>query len=180
MKTLLHVGSGISSRNEVYVADFQGPDWNHVRIDIDKDVDPDIIDDIRILTKIPDDSADAIFSSHNLEHLHDYDTINALQSFYRVLKPEGICAIFVPDFELACKLVAEGKGNEPVYVSPAGPIYPLDMIYGFRQYTIKNNYQKHLYGFTLQSLKEKMESVGFKHCNVYKGHVFDIVGMGQK
>ncbi len=180
MKTLLHVGSGTATRKDVYISDFQGIEWNHVRVDIDPDVNPDTVDDIRTLSKFRDDSIDGIFSSHNLEHLHDYDAAIALTTFLRVLKPDGICVVCVPDFELACKLASEGKDRDTLYESPAGPICPLDMIYGFRPYTVNNTYQKHLTGFTVKSLTQKMETAGFKHCNVFKGHCFDIVGMSQK
>lgn len=180
MKILLHVGCGTSQRKDVYISDFQSLDWNHIRLDIDHDVNPDIIDDIRRLEKIADNSVDGIFSSHNLEHLHDYDNLLALESFYRVLKPEGICVIAVPDFELACKLVSEGKGFDTLYESPAGPIKPVDMIYGFRPYTIRNDYQKHLFGFTVNELKNRLEFKRFKHVNVFKGQLNDIIGMALK
>ena len=36
---------------------------------------------------------DAVFSSHNLEHLYPHQVKEALAEFYRVLKPEGMIVI---------------------------------------------------------------------------------------
>lgn len=55
----------------------------------------DIVGDIRDLWMFEDESVDVIVASHVLEHLTDAKS--ALKEWYRVLKPEGVIAIAVPD-----------------------------------------------------------------------------------
>lgn len=58
-------------------------------------VEADIIDDGERLTKVADASQDFVISSHFLEHCQD--TIGAVKSMLRVLKPGGIAYVAVPD-----------------------------------------------------------------------------------
>ena len=44
-------------------------------------------------------SMDAIFSSHNLEHLHAHEVPVAMAEFIRVLKPKGYMVITCPDLQ---------------------------------------------------------------------------------
>jgi tRNA (mo5U34)-methyltransferase len=48
---------------------------------------------------LADGSAEAIYSSHVLEHFSHRDTAAVLKEWFRVLAPGGICQIAVPDFE---------------------------------------------------------------------------------
>lgn len=57
----------------------------------------DIKDDITTLATFEDNSIDEIRTFHTLEHLFEKDVIPALQSMYRVLKPDGHIHIQVPD-----------------------------------------------------------------------------------
>jgi hypothetical protein len=56
----------------------------------------------------------------------------ALQEMRRVLKPAGLTFITSPDLQEVARYVAEGKLEDPLYMSPAGPIAPLDILYGHR------------------------------------------------
>lgn len=179
-KILLHVGSGRSGRNEVYYPPFTGERWEHLRLDIDPGVEPDIVGDIVTLNGIDDESVDGVYSSHNLEHLHHDDAGRALASFYRVLRPGGQCVVTMPDFRLACEWVARGDGLKVIYVSPAGPITPFDMIFGYRPFTERNLYQQHRGGFTVEWLQRRMARAGFTSLTVYTGEAFDIWGCATK
>ena len=44
-----------------------------------------------------DESIDAIYSSHMMEHLHRDDAINFIEECYRVLRPKGILRLVMPD-----------------------------------------------------------------------------------
>lgn len=62
-----------------------------------------------------------------------------------------------------CKLVAEDKLTEPAYVSPAGPIAPLDILYGHRPPMAQGNlYMAHRCGFTQKVLAGTLQANGFK------------------
>ncbi len=174
MKKLLHVGSGAAKKNDVLYPIFPGEEWEHVRVDIDKSVEPDVIDDIRVLVNFDDGSADGVYSSHNIEHLHYAEAAAALKTFHRVLKPGGVCVIAVPDFEVACQWIGRGDGFKPIYVSPAGPITPFDMVFGYRPYTLNNAFQQHRAGFTVDSLSYLLAMAGFTAMHVTRGQAFDI------
>lgn len=49
--------------------------------------------------KLEDDSVDIAYSSHVLEHLAREDAEKALRETYRVLRPNGVFRIVVPDLE---------------------------------------------------------------------------------
>jgi SAM-dependent methyltransferase len=58
-------------------------------------VDVDIVDNGELLTTIPDASQDFVIANHFIEHCQD--PIGVLINFFRVLKPEGILYLAVPD-----------------------------------------------------------------------------------
>lgn len=55
--------------------------------------------------------ADEIRASHVLEHFSHRDTLAVLKEWIRVLKPNGVLKIAVPDFDKACKL----RDNDPLW-----------------------------------------------------------------
>jgi hypothetical protein len=86
-----------------------------------------------------------------------------LSEFLRVLKPDGFAVITCPDLQAVCALVAEDKLTEPAYTSPAGPIAPLDILYGHRPAMNAGNlYMAHRCGFTEKVLSGTLQSSGFK------------------
>ena len=58
---------------------FNTDDWKEVRADINKDVNPDIIASMTDMSSIDDNSYDAIYSSHNIEHLYAHEVPLALK-----------------------------------------------------------------------------------------------------
>jgi SAM-dependent methyltransferase len=114
------------------------------------------------MAAVADASIDAIFSSHNIEHLYPFEVPLALREFRRVLKPDGFAVITCPDLQSVAALVAEGKLLEPAYVSPAGPISPMDIIYGSRPALAQGKlYMAHRCGFTATVLRELLVAHGF-------------------
>ena len=75
------------------------PGWTN--LDIIKLPKIDIIDDIRILSKIPDNSCDIIYASHVLEHVGRNEFEDVLRTWNKKLKVGGTLRIAVPDFEKA-------------------------------------------------------------------------------
>ncbi|SMP82757.1 Methyltransferase domain-containing protein [Desulfonatronum zhilinae] len=115
-----HIGCGPKHKDQITKA-FNTPDWHEVRLDIDACVSPDIIGTITDMTNVADASMDAIFSSHNIEHLYPHEVPKALAEFNRVLKPDGFLVVTCPDLQSVCTLIAENKLTEPAYTTPAGP-----------------------------------------------------------
>ena len=54
--------------------------------------------DAQYLNGVPDESYDAVISSHCLEHMRD--PFEALTHWWRVLKPGGFIAVIIPDEDL--------------------------------------------------------------------------------
>jgi predicted SAM-dependent methyltransferase len=162
MKSFLHVGCGPKRKNQT-TKGFNTPDWTEIRLDIDASVQPDVIGTMTDMSAVMSESVDAIYSSHNIEHLYPHEVPFALAEFLRVLKPNGFFVVTCPDLQSVCKLVAEDKLTEAAYASPAGPIAPLDILYGHRPYMAQGNlYMAHRCGFTQKVLSGTLQSSGFK------------------
>ena len=162
MPTLLHIGCGPKRKNQT-TRGFNTDAWAELRLDIDADVQPDIIGTMTDMSAVADVSVDAIFSSHNIEHLYPHEVGPALAEFIRVLRPDGFLVVTCPDLQEVCRLVAEDKLLEPAYTSPAGPITPLDILYGHRPPMARGNlYMSHRCGFTEKVLIGTLRSCGFK------------------
>jgi ubiquinone/menaquinone biosynthesis C-methylase UbiE len=107
-------------------------------------------------------SVDAVWSSHNLEHLFASEVPLALGEFFRVLRPGGAALITLPDLQAVAELVASDKLEDVAYVSPAGPIAPLDMIYGYGASIARGNvFMAHRTGFTAKTLAGALGRAGF-------------------
>jgi len=137
--------------------------WQELRYDIDPKVNPDILGTITDMSMTEDEYTDGIFSSHNIEHLYAHEVPIALSEFYRVLKKDGYVVLTCPDLQAVCSLVAADGLTDVAYVSPAGPISPIDILFGFRPaLKIGNFYMAHRTGFTQKTLIKAFESNGFK------------------
>lgn len=161
MKTFLHIGCG-PARKQHTTRGFNTPEWQELRFDIDETVQPDIVGTMLDMSAVESHSVDAIYSSHNIEHLYPHEVPVALAEFKRVLKPEGFAVITCPDLQSICALVAEDKLVETAYVSPAGPIAPIDILYGHRAPMAAGNlYMAHRCGFTQRVLHNTLVTAGF-------------------
>jgi ubiquinone/menaquinone biosynthesis C-methylase UbiE len=108
-------------------------------------------------------TVDAIFSSHNIEHLYPHEVPVALAEFVRVLSDDGFAVITCPDLQSVCALIAQDRLTEAAYTSPAGPIAPLDILYGHRPAMARGNlFMAHRCGFTERVLRGTLQSAGFK------------------
>ena len=162
MKSFLHVGCG-PKRKDRTTKGFNTPDWTEIRLDIDPSVAPDVIGTMTDMSAVASESVDAIYSSHNIEHLYPHEVPLALTEFLRVLKPDGFFVVTCPDLQSVCALIAQDKLTDPAYSSPAGPIAPLDILYGHRPAMSQGNlYMAHRCGFTQKVLTATLQASGFK------------------
>lgn len=161
MKRLLNVGGG--SKSVQLPPKYAG--FEQVLLDIDPTGDPDIVLDGRKLNELPAAGYDAIYCSHNLEHYFRHDVPKVLQGFWHVLKPGGFAQIRVPDLMELMRKVLQGNMDleDTLYVSPAGPIAPIDVLYGLgRQIEASGvDFFAHKTGFSAQSLTRAVEKAGF-------------------
>jgi predicted SAM-dependent methyltransferase len=134
------------------------------------------------MSRVESESVDAIFSSHNIEHLYPHEVSIALKEFIRVLKPHGFAVITCPDLKSVARLIADDKLTEPAYESPAGPIAPLDILYGYRRsMALGNLYMAHRCGFTEKVLRGSLLSNGFKSVGTFSiESAFELWAVGFK
>lgn len=182
MKQFLHVGCGPKHKDKT-TRGFNTPEWHELRLDIDKGVGPDIVGTMTDMSAVADASVDAVFSSHNIEHLYPHEVPVALAEFKRVLKKDGFVVITCPDLQSVCALIAEDKLTEPAYTSPAGPIAPLDILYGHRPPMARGNlYMAHRCGFTQKVLTGTLQAAGFATvASMRRGHpCYDLYAVATK
>jgi predicted SAM-dependent methyltransferase len=183
MKNLLHVGCG-PKRKDRTTAGFNTAAWHEIRLDIDPAVQPDVTGTMTDMSAVPSQSVDAIFSSHNIEHLYPHDVPVALQEWLRVLRDDGFAVITCPDLQSVCKLIAEDKLTDAAYTSPAGPIAPIDILYGHRPAMMRGNlFMAHRCGFTQKVLQGTLQAAGFKSvATLARGHhpFFDLWALASK
>jgi len=99
--------------------------------------------------KFDDNSVDAFFSSHVLEHLFLYKTKNLLKEIYRTLKPGGFIRIVLPDLDLLVKKYDEYSPD--IFVNE------------LFENSNSNNYKNfHKYMFTKYSFSKYLAEAGFE------------------
>jgi protein O-GlcNAc transferase len=162
-KTILHVGPGHRNNGSSLPQAFLTPNWSEVRLDIDPNNEPDIVGSMLDMNAVDSGSVDAIYSAHNIEHVYAHEVPIVLKEFLRVLKSEGFLLATCPDLQTVCALVAENKLTDAAYTSPAGPITPLDILYGHREALAHGYfYMAHKCGFTEKTLTQALQSAGFQ------------------
>ena len=131
---------------------------------MDAAVGPDIVASMTDMHVVPDASVDAIYSSHNIEHLYPHDVPVAFAEFYRVLKPTGFLVLTCPDLQSICSLVVNDQLDTPAYTTQSGEgIAPLDILYGHRRAMAQGNlYMAHRTGFTQRTLTASAREAGFQ------------------
>ena len=180
MKVVLHVGCGKKGTAPLPEL-FDPKEWQELRLDIDPATEPDIISSITDMAMVPSESVDAVFSQHNLEHLQFNEVPIAIREFYRVIKVGGFALIGLPDIKRAAEEIVKGNlETTPLYESPAGPIYAIDLIYGHRDFIAKGNpFMIHKTGFTAATLEKKLHEGGFSAV-VVKTVLHDLLAMAKK
>ncbi|WP_428376904.1 class I SAM-dependent methyltransferase [Lichenicoccus sp.] len=167
-KQVLHVGCGATAPGKLHPA-FESDAWSELRLDIDCAVLPDIVASMTDMSPVPDASVDAVFSSHNLEHLYPHEVPVALAEFRRVLKPDGFALITLPDLQEVARLVAAEGLEATAYLSALGPIRPLDILFGYRGALANGNlFMAHHTGFTSASLMSALGEAGFAATTVQR------------
>ena len=174
----LHVGCGRKKKDRT---PFANQSWSEIRLDIDSAVQPDMIGTMTDMKAVSDSSVDAVFSSHNIEHLYPHEVPIALAEFYRVLKPEGFVLLTCPDLQSVCNLVANDHLTDAAYQSAMGPITPLDILYGHcASMRAGNLYMAHRCGFTTKVLASTLSMAGFDAGVKARPDNFDLWAVGLK
>lgn len=152
------------------------PEWmegcKETRLDIDDMSNPDIVANMTEMGDIG--TYDVVLSRHSLEHLAPHDVRKALKEFLRVLNTGGCAIVFVPDLE-------DAKATEDVlFVSHAGPITGLDMMYGFRPALEDHPYMAHKTGFVKDTIEKAFNDAGFSKVQAARLGNYDLMCAGIK
>lgn len=138
---VLDLGAG---RNNVARQMF--PDADVVRVDINENVQPDVVADVR---ELPDDLGefDAIVASHLLEHFGRTEATPLLQHWFSHLKSGGELHIMVPDLVWAAEELVKQRVT----------VHLLMHIYGSQG----GENQYHKFGYTMLLLRDLVERAGY-------------------
>lgn len=118
-------------------------------------VELDVIADCRKLPYL-NDSVDEVYTNQTLEHLGRFEYMDALNEFYRVLKPGGILDVAVPDIEAVCRQFIDKPQDRRAL---------MQFFYGGQSF--ETDYHKT--GFTSDILKEDLEKLSFKEFKKIEG-----------
>lgn len=173
-KILVHVGAG-SPNGRALPECFQGEHWVEVRVDIDREAQPNIVASVTHMPGVPTEGAHAVFSSHAHEHLNDFEVSQGFSEIYRILKKGGFLLMNVPDLTEIAKLVMQGRVDEVLYQSKVGPVRPIDMMFGHQPSIQRGSvYMAHRTGFTAERLENFCVQAGFDDVRVRKGSKWDL------
>ena len=125
----------------------------YVNVDIREEVQPDLVDDISILSSVDNDSVSLIYVCHVLEHFGRHQYKKVIKRWYDVLNKGGILRISVPDFEQVVEHYNENKDMSKI----------MGFLYGGQTYN--ENYHYHTWDFNL--LKKDLLEIGFSEVTRY-------------
>ena len=92
-----------------------------------------------------------------------------------MLRPGGFALINLPNLERIAQLIAEGRLEDVLYTAPAGPVTPLDMLYGHAPSIQRGNvFMAHRTGFTAKRLGTQLTAAGFAEVRVTPGTSYDL------
>lgn len=124
--------------------------------------DPELLfelkfEDCKIVQKLPlaDGCADELHAYHIIEHFYRYDVDAVIEEWRRLLKPNGLLILELPNLEAACRnMVRSGASDSDV-------MFP---IYGDASW--KSPYMIHRYGYTPNTITHLLGEHGFKKIRI--------------
>ena len=133
-------------------------------VNIDVTDTADVQADMRMLP-YDTNTVDRIFCHHVLEHIPHIEFERALKEFHRVLKPDGVLDIGMPDIELCCKAFVDAKEEDKwnwfIYTLYGNQIDYTKRAMDRTEYDKIDCNQLHLGGLTLKKMKEMLINIGF-------------------
>ena len=176
-KIVLNIGCG-KTKLESQSGHFT--DWKEIRVDAFENDSAHLITSIVDLNKVPNESVDAIWASHVVEHNYWHDLPKVFNNMLRVLKEDGFGIIRVPDLGSIAERIEEGL-LDTVYDSSAGPVSVIDMIYGHRGFVESwGDGMCHKTGFTKKSMEQLMGAFNIKsYVKAEGGEVVAIIFKGE-
>jgi hypothetical protein len=174
--TVLDIGAGPAGNRSTRVRDEVFRGWSIVRMDIDPRYKPDIVGSAAELKRlVPAGTFQAVWSSHTIEHLYAHEVPSAIGGVFHALAQDGFAVFTCPDLIKVARLIIASGLESTAYMSPAGPITPLDMVFGHRASIARGEtYMGHRTGFTQERLTKLLLDSGFVEVWAAGGTAFDL------
>jgi SAM-dependent methyltransferase len=152
--------------------DWQAQGYTVIRLDIEPRNEPDICASMTSLGDIG--PYDVVCCSHALEHLYPHEVFLALSEFRRVLKPDGVVVIVVPDLE-------DVRPTEEVLLEyPGWKISGLHLYYGDPSQISEFPHMAHHSGFVQATLRGALQAAGFEKIRTERLAQYNLMGTGVK
>lgn len=124
----------------------------------------DLAFDIREPWPIPDDQVQLVRLEHVLEHVGYPDSAaHVLSECFRVLRPNGVVRVGVPDTASVLKAYCEGSDSEYFRIArerwhPSHVRLPIEHV----NFHFRDRYGEHLFAYDRTALTAALESAGFQ------------------
>ena len=151
-KKCLHIGAGIDGRlpSEFWY-------YDDIRLDINPETNPTVVGSMIDLSMFPDNEFDAVYGYHVLEHIYDWEVKPTIAGFHRVLKPNGIIFMGVPNLWFNSTIFSSGDLENVLFTTPKGSVTILDLLYGYNSEVRETLYMAHHTAFSELRLKNLLK-----------------------
>jgi len=122
-------------------------------LNIQKLNDVDFVGDIKDLSQFTNNSVEAIYASHVLEHVDQKNISNTLKGVHRVLSNGGKFYISVPDMDVLCHFFISPLSNQKI------KFHVMRMIFGGQT----DEFDYHYFGWNFEFMKNFLEVAGFSN-----------------
>jgi len=123
-----------------------------------------------------DNSVNIIYSSHTLEHFSKQEGLSFLKECYRVLKPDGVIRILVPDLKYLVNCYESGLVSADDFLDTLGVKYDNRGENFIKRIIAPYIHYPHKCMYDLQALVKVMDTVGFnvQQSKPYESMIKDI------
>ncbi|MEC4991609.1 MAG: methyltransferase domain-containing protein, partial [Oscillatoria sp. PMC 1068.18] len=133
----------------------------YINIDAYPDSQADLVMKVEELSLFPDNCVEIIESYHLFEHLYLEQARQAIAEWFRLLQPEGILVLELPNLAVSIQELGKHFGKKNIDIAMVG-------IYGYPPDIKKEGVgQLHKWGWTPETLKYELEKVGFTEISQY-------------
>jgi predicted SAM-dependent methyltransferase len=113
----------------------------------------DYVGNCNDLSFLANESCSEVYASHVLEHLgYNGELQRTLKGIHRVLKPNGLLRVSVPDLETLCRIFLHTSNNTE------GRFHVMRMMFGGRT----TDYDVHYVGLNFEFLGDFLREAGFR------------------
>ena len=163
------ITSWFSKLEEQPVEQFNQKPWTVKQYDAEPSIKADYTGHIFKMDAIEDGSIDALWCQQILQRYYIPHVQAALKEFKRVMAEDALLYINVPDGQIASSFIANDQPSHPLYQSAAGPITPVDILYGFQKAILSGKrHMTHHSIFSLKQLGILLRDAGFSDIRVHR------------